>query len=358
MGLSNISLRNFRCFTSAELEFTPSLNLIYGENASGKTSLIESIFLLGRGRSFRTASLRSTVYRGANGFHINGQVTSFSFSTPMRIGLTQTAGQLQATIGGETPTTLAQLSETLPVQLIDSQAHQLIRGGPRCRRQFLDWGAFHVEPTFFPAWRRYQRALRQRNALLRNGKSQREITSWDGEIVSQGETLNRLRQQYLVNLLPTAKSWASQALGGLDVSLEYRPGWPENQRLSEALRNAIDRDQSSGTTQFGPHRAEMLINVDGKAAQGWVSSGQEKVLAGSLLLAQASVYRIITSRSCILLLDDLAAELDAYHLARFLDRVDETHAQTYITAIETLPLIRGRAAKSFHVKQGKIDAVV
>jgi len=356
MGLSNISLRNFRCFTSADLEFAPTLNLLYGENASGKTSLIESIFLLGRGRSFKTANLGSAVYAGAQGFQISGQITGFS--TPMRIGLVRDGSQLQAIIGGKVLATLAQLSENLPVQLIDSQAHQLIRGGPRCRRQFLDWGVFHVEPVFFPAWRRYQRALRQRNTLLRNGKSQREVASWDGELVSQGETLDRLRQQYLVNLLPTAKSWAGQALGGLDISFEYRPGWPESQNLLEALRNAFDRDQSSGTTQFGPHRAEMLIKVDGKAAQERVSSGQEKVLAGSLLLAQAAVYRILTGRPCTLLLDDLASELDAYHLARLLERIDETHAQTYITAIEASPLIMERVAKLFHVKQGKIDSMV
>lgn len=356
MGLLNISLRNFRCFTSAELEFAPTLNFLYGENASGKTSLIESIFLMGRGRSFKTANLGSVVYTGAHGFQISGLVAGFS--APMHVELVREGGQLQAIIGGNVLATLAQLSETLPVQLIDSQAHQLIRGGPRCRRQFLDWGVFHVEPTFFPAWKRYQRALRQRNALLRSGKSQREVASWDGELASHGETLNRLRQEYLANLLPTAKSWAGQALGGLDISLEYRPGWPENQGLLEALRNAFDRDRISGTTQYGPHRAEMLIKVDGNAAYEWVSSGQEKVLAGSLLLAQAAVYRILTGRPCTLLLDDLAAELDAYHLARFLELVDETRAQTYITAIEASPLIRNRAAKLFHVKQGKIDSMV
>ncbi|HVC28978.1 MAG TPA: DNA replication/repair protein RecF [Gammaproteobacteria bacterium] len=356
MGLSNISLRNFRCFTSAEVEFAPNLNLIYGENAAGKTSLIESIFLLGRGRSFKTANLGSAVYSGANGFQINGQVNYLS--TPMRIGLVRDGSQLQATIGGNALATLAQLSEILPIQLIDSQVHQLIRGGPRCRRQFLDWGVFHVEPIFFPAWRRYQRALRQRNSLLRNGKSKREVESWDGELVSQGETLDRLRRQYMANLLPTAKSWASQALGGLDINLEYRPGWPESQRLLESLQYAFDRDLNSGTTLFGPHRAEMLIKVDGKVAQEWISSGQEKVLAGSLLLAQAAVYRSLTGRPCTLLLDDLAAELDPYHLTRFLERIDETHAQTHVTSIEASPLIRERATKLFHVKQGKIDSMI
>ncbi|HVC36951.1 MAG TPA: DNA replication/repair protein RecF [Gammaproteobacteria bacterium] len=353
MGLSSLSLRNFRCFAAADLEFAPTLNLINGENASGKTSLIESIFLLGRGRSFKTANLEATVRMGSRGFQITGQVSSLAAS--LNIGLVRENGQLQAKIAGKPPATIAQLSETFPVQLVDSQAHQLIRGGPRRRRQFLDWGVFHVEPAFFPAWRRYQRALHQRNTLLRRGKSQQEIASWDGELIFQGEALDRFRQEYLASLLPTAANWAGQALGGLVISLEYRSGWPESLRFSEALQDAIERDRYAGMTQVGPHRAEMLIKVDGKAAQEWVSSGQEKALVGSLLLAQAAVYRILTGRPCTLLLDDLAAELDAGHLARFLDRVEETGAQTHITAIDLPSLIMERAAKVFHVKQGKID---
>ncbi len=356
MGLLNLSLRNFRCFASAELEFAPTLNLINGENASGKSSLIESIFILGRGRSFKTANLESAISTGTQGFQIAGQVSSLA--SPVHIGLVREGGQLKAKIAGETPTNLAQLSETFPVQLVDSSAHQLIRGGPRCRRQFLDWGVFHVEPGFFPAWRRYQRTLHQRNVLLRAGKHEKEIQSWDGELIIQGEILDRYRQDYLSKLLPTAIAWTRWALGGLSLDLEYQSGWPSDQNFSEALQGAITRDRDAGMTRLGPHRADMRIQIDGKAAQACVSSGQEKVLAGSLLLAQAAVYHLLMGRPCTLLLDDLAAELDAGHLSRFLECVVETGAQTHITAIESSPIIMSHVAKTFHVKQGKIVQVV
>ncbi|MHB8404936.1 MAG: DNA replication/repair protein RecF [Gammaproteobacteria bacterium] len=356
MGLLSLSLRNFRCFTAADLEFAPTFNLITGENASGKTSLIESIFLMGRGRSFRTANLESAVRTSANGFQITGWVSSQS--TPIPIGLARENGHLEARIAGQTPTTLAQLSETFPVQLVDNQAHEIIRGGPHRRRQFLDWGVFHVEPAFFPVWRRYQRVLRQRNTLLRNGNPQPEISSWDRELVSQGEALDAFRQEYLASLLPTANAWASQALGGLEISLEYRPGWPREQGFSDALKNAIERDRYAGMTQLGPHRAEMLIKVEGKPAQERVSRGQEKALVGALLLAQAAVYRALSGRPCTLLLDDLAAEFDSGHLTRFLDRVEECGAQTHITAIDPPSLITSRVAKAFHVKQDKIVEMV
>ncbi|MDE2091517.1 MAG: DNA replication and repair protein RecF, partial [Gammaproteobacteria bacterium] len=248
--------------------------------------------------------------------------------------------------------------ESFPVQLVDSQAHLLVNGGPRYRRQFLDWGVFHVEPDFFPAWQRYRRILRQRNALLRSGKPTRELTSWDRELISSGEILDRSRRDYLAVFASQAARWARQALGEMEVGLEYRPGWPDDLSLQEALKGSADRDRQTGTTQVGPHRADILIKVAEKAAQARVSRGQEKVLAGALLLAQAALYRSIRGRACTLLLDDLAAELDAAHLARFLDMVDETSAQVFLTAIEPSPLITTKADRVFHVKQGEISRMV
>ena len=144
----------------------------------------------------------------------------------------------------------------------------------------------------------------------------------------------------------------------MEVGLEYRPGWPDGLSLQEALKGSVVRDCQTGTTQIGPHRADLLIKVAGKVAQARVSRGQEKVLAGALLLAQAALYRSIKGRACTLLLDDLASELDTGHLARFLDMVDETSAQVLLTAIEPPPIITARAGRVFHVKQGEISRMV
>ncbi|MHB8424235.1 MAG: DNA replication/repair protein RecF [Gammaproteobacteria bacterium] len=356
MGLLSLSLREFRCFAVAELEFAPTTNLIIGENASGKTSLLEAIFLLGRGRSFRTPYLGALTRTEASGFQLTGKITSQS--VPVIIGLARTNGLLEARIGGQRTESLAQLAQTFPVQLIDSQAHQLIRGGPRQRRQFLDWGVFHVEPAFFPIWRRFQRALQQRNALLRTGRPQREVDSWNGELAAAGQLLDGLRRNYLANFSATAANWAERALGGLKTSLEYQAGWPVGRDLSEALQESTTRDRKAGMTQVGPHRADMAIKVEGRMAQERVSRGQEKVLAGALLLAQASIYRMLTGHSCTLLLDDLAAELDAGHLIRFMEMVAETRAQVHITAIEAPFMVVQQAAQVFHVKQDEITAMV
>ena len=354
MGLARISIRNFRCIASTDLELDPSLNLIIGKNASGKTSLIEAVYLLGRGRSFRAGNLDSIVRAGSAEFQIHGLITHHQSAIPIPVRLVQSHRQLSAKIAGAIPENLAKLSENFPVQLIDSQAHQLIGGGPRNRRQYLDWGVFHVEPTFFPTWRKYQRALQQRNALLRGRRALKELAGWDEELVVHGTALDRMRRTYLVSLIPTAQQWASQAVGGAEVILDYQPGWPAELSLAKAMEKSNQRDYETGHTRCGPHRADISISIDGDAAREKVSMGQEKVLAGSLLLAQAAVYRVLTDRVCTLLLDDLPSELDSLHQQRFLQRVLETGSQTLITAIDSGQGFMDVTAKMFHVEQGKI----
>lgn len=356
MALSRFHLRDFRCFQSVELDLSPRANLIHGHNASGKTSLLEAVFFLSRGRSFRTSKADNLVRRGAEGFLLNGQATDSSGSVP--VGIAKTQGGLEARVAGAPAQSLAQLAERVPVQLLDASAHQLIEGGPRNRRQFLDWGVFHVEPSFLAAWRRYQRALKQRNALLRQRSAEALVKTWEPELTAAGQLMDESRQAYLGQLEPVAMSWASRLLGGLDLKLRYLRGWAEGKSLEEALEASRNRDREQGTTQTGPHRAEVVIELGGLPAQQQVSRGQQKVLAGALLLAQAAYLHQTTGRQCLLLLDDLAAELDADHLSRFLDLVQETQAQTFLTSVESARLPSWPEARRFHVEQGKITQVV
>jgi DNA replication and repair protein RecF len=356
MALARLNLRDFRCFESQALELSPRANLIHGDNASGKTSLLEALFFLSRGRSFRTSKAENLVRHGAEGFLINGQVTDTSGTVPM--GIARTATGLEARVGGAPAQSLAQLAERLPVQLLDSSAHQLIEGGPRYRRQFLDWGVFHVEPSFLAAWRRYQRALKQRNTLLRQKAAEPLLKTWEPELAGAGLLLDESRRAYLAQLEPVAASWASRLLGGLDLRLRYLRGWGEGKSLEEALEATRSLDREQGSTRSGPHRAEVAIEISGLPAQQQVSRGQQKVLAGALLLAQAAYLRQAMGRQCVLLLDDLAAELDASHLGRFLELVQETQAQTFLTSVEAGRLPAWEGASMFHVEHGKIAKLV
>src|SRR5579859_7806207 len=356
MAVSRLTLRDFRCFASLELDPAPRANLILGDNASGKTSLLEALFVLSRGRSFRTVKTDNLVRLGAEGFLISAQ--SVDASGSVSLGLAKQDGVLEARIGGSPAQTLAELTERLPVQLLDSGSHQLIEGGPRHRRQFLDWGVFHVEPRFLPAWRRYQRALKQRNTLLRQRAAEPLLKTWEPELSEAGLLLDQSRRNYLSELEPVAVSWASRLLGGLDLKLRYLQGWGEGKTLVEALDVSRSRDREQGATQIGPHRAEVVIEIGGLPAQQQVSRGQQKVLAGALLLAQAAYLHQAIGRQCLLLLDDLAAELDTNHLGRFLDLVQETQAQTFLTSVEAARLPAWKDAQRFHVEHGKIAKLV
>lgn len=356
MGLLSLSLQQFRCFDAADLDFSPYFNIIEGRNASGKTSLLEAVFLLSRGRSFRTGHMDEVTKFGGSRFQLHGNVTRGSIKVVL--GLARNNGLLEAKIAGKTAENLGQLAAAFPVQLLDEHTHQLISGGPKYRRQLLDWGAFHVEPAFFDIWQRYKRALKQRNAVLRHNGSEHAISAWDFELAMTGEKLHDLRRRYLSDFSSHAVEWVKRALGAMAVEFEYQSGWPEEEQLFYALRSRIKRDLLLRATSVGPHRADLLIKLDGRPADVIVSSGQEKALASALLLAQAHLYQHQTGLPCTLLLDDLAAELDMEHLVRLLQRVHEIGAQVIATTINPLPREFCREANVFHVEQGEFHAMV
>jgi DNA replication and repair protein RecF len=356
MSLSRLTLRDFRCFAALELDLSPRANLIIGDNASGKTSLLEAIFFLSRARSFRTSKADNLIRQGAQGFLMNGLTVDSSGT--MALGLARQGGVLEARLGGAPAQNLAELTERLPVQLFDSAAHQLLEGGPRHRRQFLDWGVFHVEQGFLPAWRRYQRALKQRNTALKQKAPEAVLRTFEPELATAGTLLDRQRRDYLEQLAPVASTWAKRVLGPMDLGLRYLRGWGEGKTLEEALAANRSFDREQGVTRSGPHRAEMAIEIGGISAQQQVSRGQQKVLAGALLLAQAAYLKQATGRQCLLLVDDIAAELDRGHQGRFLELVLETQAQVFLTSVEKDRLPVWPDANVFHVEHGKIAKLV
>ena len=356
MSLTHLNLRDFRCFAALELDLGSRANLILGDNASGKTSLLEAIFFLSRGRSFRTSKADTLVRQGAEGFLLSA-FTQDSSGT-VALGLARRGGSLEARVAGAPAQNLAELTERLPVQLFDSGAHQLIEGGPRHRRQFLDWGVFHVEQGFLPTWRRYQRALKQRNTALRQKAPEALIKTFEPELATAGMALDSYRRDYLAQLEPVATAWARRLLGPMDLGMRYLRGWGEGKTLEEALASNRAFDREQGLTRSGPHRAEMAIEIGGVSAQQQVSRGQQKVLAGALLLAQAVYLKQTTGRQCLLLLDDLAAELDRGHLGRFLELVRESETQVFLTSVEKERLPVWSGANFFHVEHGKIAKLV
>ncbi|MCP5082588.1 MAG: DNA replication and repair protein RecF, partial [Alphaproteobacteria bacterium] len=283
----------FRCLEKVELALGPRFNLISGANASGKTSLLEALAYLGRGKSFRGASTANLIHHGKEDFVLFGEVERAQGITS--VGVRNGREGLEVRVGGESAPGAAALAETLPLQVIDPEVHNLIAGGPELRRRFLDWVAFHVEHEHLLVWRRFRRALKQRNAALKARSSVASIRSWNAEFLDLASRLDASRRHVLELTIDSLQEHG-YALLETELSYEYQRGWSREKDLEEVLEKSIDRDLQLGSTQSGPHRADIKVSYDERQAKKLVSRGQQKLLASSMILAATETAQAALER--------------------------------------------------------------
>jgi DNA replication and repair protein RecF len=353
MTLRRIQVTDFRCLHSAELDFDPQFTLISGPNASGKTSLLESIYVLGRGRSFRTRRLENLIRSGSERFVIYGEAEAPE--RRMGMGVEGSAQGMRAKMAGERVSSLAELAAALPVQIIDPEVHRLIEEGPSRRRRFLDWGVFHVEHGFVEKWQRYQQVLKQRNAALKARQPRPAVSAWDVDLVKFGEHIHEARSRYVVQLGEGARTIALGLLG-MELSLNYRSGWARGMGLEEALKTSWSHDQEVGTTQVGPQRAEVGIRLDGAPVKDRISRGQQKLLAATLLMAQLNLFPKDAQMRPTLLLDDPAAELDADRLLGLIHEVSRQSVQLVVTSLSAEFTALGSPGRRYSIEGGVVAA--
>ena len=350
MPLRRVQVTDFRCLHSASLDLDPKFTLVSGPNASGKTSLLESLYVLGRGRSFRTRRLEHLIRRGAERFIVFGEVDGVAGR--VALGVEGSASGVRARIAGTTPPTLAELALRLPVQIIDPEVHRLIEEGPSRRRRYLDWGVFHVEQAFVGSWQRYQQALKQRNAALKSGEVG-VVAAWDADLVRYGEVISDARRRYVEALAGPAAEIGRDLLG-MELGLSYRPGWPKEQPFGASLKDSLAHDREMGSTQVGPHRAELSIRLDGVSVKDRISRGQQKLLAATLLMAQIKLFPADAAVQPTLLLDDPAAELDDERLARLILQVSGQSLQLVITTLHGDFTAFGSPGRRYSVAEGVV----
>ncbi len=329
-------------------------NLIYGENASGKTSLLEALAYLGRGKSFRGASTVDLIQHGKDEFVLFGQV--HSHSRVSNLGARNSRNGLEVRVDGNSEGGAAALAGALPLQVIDPEVHNLVAGGPELRRRFLDWVAFHVEHEHLLAWRRFRRVLKQRNAALKAKSAAATIRSWNAEFETLGVALDESRRRVLDVAMGSLTGFGRSLLG-TELRFEYQKGWSKDRDLGEALEEGLQRDLSLGATQHGPHRADLKISYDERQARKLVSRGQQKLLASSMILAATETAQTALERPLLLLLDDPAAELDAGSLDRLMTAVSGLGCQVVATCLERGALRVPPGAAVFHVEQGQLTAI-
>lgn len=364
MQLERLHIEKFRNFSSSQLEFAPQVNLICGANGSGKTSLLEAIYCLGFGRSFRTHQIKQVVQDDQDAFTLFAKlvapVVGSDECDTHKIGYRRFRnGEAQIKVDGEIERRFAALARLIPVQLITPESVELITGGPKLRRQFLDWGLFHVEQSFYPMWTSYVRLLKQRNALLRQGQHQRQDgVYWDQQLAVAGEQVAEARVAYVESLNGLLNDYCRLFLPQYDFKFKLNHGWARDEHsLLDGLQARLETDRKQGFTSSGPHKAEWQIRVDGVDARERLSRGQLKLLVSALRLVQSQDYKLKRGQSCIVLVDDLPAELDVENQHKMCRALQQSGSQVFITAIDENKIkshFSDTETQLFHVEHGTI----
>ncbi|WP_049621300.1 DNA replication/repair protein RecF [Frateuria defendens] len=358
MRFETLQLRHLRSIDEARLDLAPGINVLAGPNGAGKTSVLEAAFLLSHGRSFRSGAREALTQRGEASLSIFAEVNSTSEGRH-RLGLGREAGRWLARKDGET-IALGELVQLCAVVCFEPGSHALIAGGAEERRRYLDWGVFHVEHDFLPVWRRYQRALKQRNSLLRKGiMAAEQYQPWESELARSAEQIDGYRERYLDALRPLLAQQMQHLLPELGkVELRYRRGWSSEAPLEEQLAATRSRDFARGHTSTGAHRADWQLVFEHAPVREHLSRGQEKLSALGCLLAQAALYAAQRGEWPVICLDDLASELDVAHQEAVIGQVVAADAQALVTGTEVSPALRAVAARMFHVEQGHLASLL
>jgi DNA replication and repair protein RecF len=347
--LSTLEVTGVRNLHKSALEFHPSLNLIYGHNASGKTSLVEAISILASGKSFRTSSLENVITHGNDLLRVFGKTVGGD-----RLGFQWSKSGKEIRINGESVSRLSALAQALPLQSFTPETHIEFTRSRKHRIAVLDWLLFHVEPGFHESWTRYQRALAQRNAALKNNQNP---AAWNRELAALGEQVVTFRRQSLEWLQAHIASFAKAIPGNHHLEIRIKQGWGKDRNLKEALEEDFERDRRDGFTHSGAHRSDLDIELEGRKIREEASQGQLKTLVMALRLSQLQFYTNQTGRGCIFILDDLPAELDEARRADVLSELAELPLQLFVTSTEpSLIDLKNWSTghRLFHVEQGRV----
>lgn len=351
MRVLELWVDDFRALENVRLNPDTQVSLILGGNGAGKTSIIEAMYLAGRGSSFRHREIRPWIRDGQKAAKVFVR-TQGRFGKRHRIGVLQERSKKVIKVDGEQMRRRSQLAKALPLQLITPNSHDLIERGPGVRRRFLDWGLFHVEHGFGETALRYQRALMQRNHALKRGDD--SFSAWDELLAKHGEAIDRQRQALLPGLAANMEEELS-ALGlAGPVELNLALGWEEQRGLLACLAEARASDLAKRFTGYGAHRTALRIDVNGVPAERRLSRGEQKLLVYGLMFGLARLIAQGDGEQPVMLIDDLPAELDEKNRLLVLGRTVELGMQTIATATHLAPTWGNLPIRMFHVEHGRL----
>lgn len=357
MRISQIRIENVRNIKEATINPGLRLNIILGANGSGKSSLLESIHLLGRADSFRTNRYLDVIQRDTTRLGVSGLINTEGNLTH-RINVVIDKKRRSISIDGTETGSRSELIKRFPLQFLSPLSYLLIEGPPNVRRQFIDWGVFHSQRPYPEEWKRFRRCLIQRNAALKT-KNRSMQGIWNDEFAKYGTIISERRKDYLDQVLPYVQDISDQMLPTKKVSLAYLTGWDDNLKLDQVLENDLERDMKFGFTHSGPHKSDLLVTVHGRPGRSFLSRGQIKLLVIAMKLAQIKLLMDQKNRCTSLLIDDFCTELDRRNATRLKHFLHDIELQCFLTATDrnSIGSFCGIDSTLFHVEQGHVRTI-
>jgi DNA replication and repair protein RecF len=352
MSISQLSLTNFRGLKSTTLDFHPHINLVTGDNGSGKTSLLESINVIAQACSFQTHRLKNCIS------HSDQQLLLYAKFKSYKVGLSKSNTKLDIKIDGEVVKKRSILVKKTPTSIINSDSFELITGSPSLRRSFIDWCLFHVEHEYAGYYTQFKHALKQRNAILKSRKDISMVDYWDSYLIEPSLAIRKLRKKYSNIISSILSNELGDLLGEVKLDFEYEQGWPVGEALADSMKASKTRDVKSGFTNCGIHRDNLKLSTNGIPVAQVLSRGQLKRLCIALQITLLKIVKNGTDKSMILLVDDIASELDLKSQKIAFKYLLELGVQLFISNIDSAipgPL-HNKEFKMFHVEHGIISA--
>lgn len=355
MHLSRLTVQGLRNLSDQTLPLSAGINVFHGANASGKSSILEALHILGTGRSFRSRRFQDIIQYKKKSCLVAGILEDDNVKIPL--GYQRQGSQVELHVNREKVSKASHLAQQFPLRIIHPESDELISGSPSNRRRFIDWGVFHVEHGFHKVWQNYNTVLKQRNAAIKSRLADSQIKLWDKQLAESGSELHQYRSTYLDVLLTNTQNLKGELFPDAELEVDYQPGWDIKEDLQLVLDKNLDRDKKQGFTSAGPHRADIRFFTDKHQATEFLSRGQLKNLVVLMTLAQIKTYSQQTNKPCALLFDDFASELDADRRETVFSTLSKLNTQLFITCIDVNSLSLSETSentKLFHVEQGVI----
>ncbi len=355
MHLAHLRLRDFRNYARLDANFAPGFHVLLGDNAQGKTNILEAIYLMGTFRSFRGVGGAQMVRHGQKGYFVGGKVVGRG---DHEIKIYWSAAERKLSLDGQPVRRLADYLGVLRVVIFCTEDLQLIKGPARSRRRLVDLLLTQTHPAYLGLLQRYAQALRSRNALLkRHAIDEAALESFTGELVKLGNEIMRLRRELAPKFSPLARlAYRRVSNDAEELRLEYQPSVKTD--FAVELAQSLARERTYRSTLIGPHRDELQLLLNDRSAAQFGSEGQKRTLAIALKMAQAEYLTGIHGAPPILLIDDVMGELDVKRRSGFLPLLERAHhakGQVFMTCTEeNWPRELGRELQRWEVKSGTL----